>query len=129
MGNRVDAESHKILLLLKIDSQNLFDRIKLKREDYLGIFAIKRTRSHFKDIFESRYSSLGLEDLKKCSEETVILLDKFYKEVGEIRWYLDHTEDMPATVEDKINQHIKELEILFNDLKIHLTAELEAKEK
>lgn len=126
MKAKYDEEVRKILLLLKLDSQRLFERIKSKRSDYLGVFAIKRIRTHFGEVFDNRYSEMSLEELKHCSEETLILLDKFYHHVEEILWYLNHTEDMPATVEDRVKHQISELEGFYEGLRIHLEAELEA---
>jgi hypothetical protein len=92
--------SKHILLLMKLDSDNVFNRINLRREEYIGIFALKRTRVHFAEIFNNRYDLARVEDLKYCGTETLTALNNFYSIVDEFRWYLTYTEDMPFTVRE-----------------------------
>lgn len=124
MKSHIDVSAQRILLLIKLDATALFSRVKERKVEYLGVFAIKRTRKHFEDIFFNRYCEVGIRELLHCPEECIVAIDHFYNTVEKIQWYLNCTEDMPATVEDRINRKVKELEVLFNTLCLYIDAEL-----
>lgn len=111
-------------MLLKIDANNVFQRIKQRKNEYLEIFALRRTREHFPMIFNNRYEQTSLENLVHCSTELITTLDQFYTPVEEMKWYLFQTEDMPNTVEDYIDRKIRRMEKLLATLNLYLDAEL-----
>jgi hypothetical protein len=111
-------------MLLKIDANNVFKRIKERKSEYLEIFALRRTREHFPQIFKNRYEDTSLDQLTHCSTELITTLDQFYTPVEEMRWYLYQTEDMPNTVEDFIERKIRRMEKLLATLNLYLDAEL-----
>jgi hypothetical protein len=116
--------TQRVLMLLKIDANNVFQRIKERKTEYLEIFALRRTREHFPMIFDNRYEQTSLENLIHCSTELITTLDQFYTPVEEMRWYLFQTEDMPNTVEDYIDRKIRRMEKLLATLNLYLDAEL-----
>lgn len=124
MKSRNDENTQRILMLLKIDANNLFKRIKTRKKDYLEIFALRRTREHFPMIFNNRYEDTSLENLAHCSTELITTLDQFYTPVEEMKWYLFQTEDMPNTVDDFIERKIRRMEKLLETLNLYLDAEL-----
>lgn len=124
MKIKISEDSQRILMLLKLDSQRLFERIKFRAIDYMYIFSIKRTRDHFPEIFMNRYDSVSIKDLMLCGQEVLAGLDQFYSKVDEMRWYLNHTQDMPNRVEDKVHSHIRELEKKYATLNLYIDAEM-----
>jgi hypothetical protein len=124
MKSRNSEYTQRILMLLKIDANNVFERIKTRKSEYLEIFALRRTREHFPLIFNNRYEETSLEHLAFCSTELITTLDQFYTPVEEMKWYLFKTEDMPNTVEDFINRKIIRMEKLLATLNLYLDAEL-----
>ena len=124
MKSRNDEITQRVLLLLKIDANNLFNRIKSRKSEYLEIFALRRTREHFPMIFNNRYEETSLENLCHCSTELITTLDQFYTPVEEMKWYLFQTEDMPNTVEDFVDRKIRRMEKLLATLNLYLDAEL-----
>lgn len=119
-----DENKQKILLLLKIDANNLFKRIKTRKTEYLEIFALRRTRTHFPMIFRNRYENTSINELAQCGLELITLLDEFYSHVEEMSWYLFETQDMPNTVENYIVRKIIRMEKLLGTLNLFLDAEL-----
>lgn len=117
------------LTILKIDSKRLYERVVQRRKEYMMTFAVKRTREHFKDVFFSRYDTITFADLKVLSPELINCLDAFYNRIDNLRWYLNSTEDMPATVEDKTGRDIKELRDSYDTLGLYLEAELDVSQK
>lgn len=120
---------HSTLLLLKLDAKNLLTRIVTRKEEYLMEFSLKRTREHFKEIFFNRYQDCSIQDLKWCGQEVISSLDSFYSKVDELWWYLNHTQDMIKTAEDKVSVQIKVLERLYATLELYINAETEVKEE
>ena len=117
-------EEQKILLILKLDAQHLMERLKERKNEYLGIFGLKRSREHFKDIFESRYFDIGAVDLLCCGQETIIALDNFYSEVEKLHWYYKSTEDLPQMVLDHTNKEILKISEAYKTLDLYLNADL-----
>ncbi len=120
----IDENKARLLLLIKLDAEHLMERIELRFSDYMGTWALKRTRTHFLDVFKNRYSDLSMNDLRLFSQELIVALDKFYKEVDELNWYLNHTEDMPATAEEHAQRRIRSIKGHFSTLHLYLEAEL-----
>lgn len=119
-----DEAAQRILLLLKIDANNLFKRIKERKSEYLEIFALRRTRSHFPMIFRNRYENITISELSHCGPELITLLNEFYTHVEEMNWYLFETQDMPNTVENFVLRKITKLEKLLATLNLFLDAEM-----
>ncbi len=124
MKSRLEDNALRILIILKLDAQGLYERIKEREREYIGVFAQKRTREHFPAVFKTRYDGTSLNDLKHCSEDVIIALDKFHRNVDEMRWYLMITEDMPGTVTDKLVVMISNLDEQFEMLMLLIDAEL-----
>ena len=116
-------EKSRILLLLKLDSTRLLGRIKGRAPEYMQIFSSRRTREHFRDIFQTKYSSINFRDLKDCGEEVLVSLDQFYGKVDDLDWYLFCTQEMPATVEENLMQRISDIEKSHEGLLLHIDAE------
>lgn len=113
-----------MLMLLKLDALRLFERIKYRAPEYMYDFSLKRTRDHFPEVFKNRYDEVTINELMLCGQEVIAGLDQFYTKVDEMRWYLNHTQDMPNRVEDKLHSHIRELEKLFQTLNLYIDAEM-----
>lgn len=124
MKVQISEESQRMLMLLKLDSRRLFERIKYRVSEYMYEFSLKRSREQFREIFTNRYDSVLIKELMLCGQEVIAGLDQFYSKVDEIRWYLNHTQDMPNRVEDKLQSHIRELEKLYNTLNLYIDAEM-----
>jgi hypothetical protein len=124
MKSKHDEQTQRVLLLLKVDANNLFNRIKDRKSEYLEIFALRRTRAHFPKIFNNRYETTSIMDLSHCGAELITLLDQYYSQAEEMNWYLFATEDMPGTVEAYIDRKIKKMGKLLDTLNVFFIAEL-----
>lgn len=124
MKVRISENTQRMLMLLKLDARRLFERIKYRAPEYMYDFSLKRSRDHFPEIFTNRYDSVSIKDLLLCGQEVLAGLDQFYTKVDEMRWYLNHTQDMPNRVEDKIHAHIRELEKFYETLNLYIDVEM-----
>ncbi len=111
-------------MLLKLDAKRLFERIKYRAPEYMYEFSLKRSRDHFPAVFMNRYDQASFKELMLCGEEVIAGLDQFYSKVDEMRWYLNHTQDMPNKMEDKVHSYARELEKLFETLNLFIDAEM-----
>jgi hypothetical protein len=124
MKAKVDEISQRYLLLFKLDAKALFERVYNRRHEYISIFALKRNRDHFQEVFKTRYWSATVSDLSHCSSETIEALNQYYKLIDELKWYLDHTEDMPNTIEDYLDRYLKKLKQSYDLVNLYIDAQL-----
>jgi len=124
MKPQVDETTQRVLVLLKLDAKRLFFRIRDREPEYLAVFSLKRSRTHFKEIFTNRYDEIKISELLHCSQDVIVGLDQFYSKVEEMRWYLGYTEDMPGTVDEKVRHFIHDLTSLYEVLNLYIKAEL-----
>lgn len=124
MKVKISEETQRMLMLLKLDAKRLFERIKYRSPEYMYEFSLKRTRDHFPAVFSNRYDSISIRDLMLCGQEVIAGLDLFYSKVDEMRWYLNHTQDMPNRVEDKVHAYVRELEKQFETLNLYIDVEM-----
>jgi hypothetical protein len=124
MKPKISEDTQRLLMLLRLDAKRLFERIKFRAPEYMYEFSLKRSRDHFPAVFKNRYDDTTIKELMLCGQEVIAGLDIFYTKVDEIRWYLNHTQDMPNRVEDKIHAHIRELEKLLETLNLYIDVEM-----
>jgi hypothetical protein len=124
MKIKTNEQSERVLMLLKLDAKRLFERVKYRAPEYVAEFSLKRTRDHFPEIFKNRYDTTQIHELMICGPEVIVGLDQFYSKIDEMRWYVNHTQDMPSKVEDKIYSHIRELETFYDTLNLYIDVEM-----
>lgn len=124
MKIKISEETQRMLMLLKLDAKRLFERIKYRAPEYMYEFSLKRSRDHFPAVFNNRYETATIRDLMLCGQEVIAGLDQFYSLVDEMRWYLNHTQDMPNRMEDKVRSYTRELEKLFETLNLYIDVEM-----
>lgn len=116
----------KMLTVIRLDAQRVYERIKYRQPEYMQHFSAKRTRDHFGEVFKHRYDEIKVSDLLKCGEEVIISLDQFYAKVDDLKWYLMVTEDMPGSVQEHVDHTVIELDEAYELLQLHINAELES---
>ena len=111
-----EQQKKSFILLIRLDAENILRSIVEKKHDYLMILNLQRTRKHFSALFESKYDTVGIGDLKELDESTLSIINNFYREVSELKWYLMHTQDLPAMIEGHTDREIKKLKALFTKM-------------
>ncbi len=127
-SKRTDLEI-RYILLFKLDAQNLFNRIVVRRHDYIEAFSLKRNRAVFRDVFDNRYSKASINDLSHCTPEVIEALNSFHQGADEIYWYLKHTQDMPNMIEDEVHRMVNRLKTQFELVTLYIDAELSGTEQ
>ena len=126
---RPSDDELKMLVIIRLDAQRLFERIKYRQAEYMQHFSAKRTRDHFPYIFNNRYNSFKVSDLMHCGEEVIVGIDQFYHCVDELRWYLMITEDMPGKVQEVVDQAVREIAEAYELLQMYISAEINSKKE
>ena len=116
--------TEKFLILIKIDTENLYQRIKEREKVYMEYFSAKRDREIFKEVFFSRYKTTSMSDLATLPIEIIELSNDFYTKVDELYWYLMHTEDMPNAIEDEVIRQTNNIRKKLYNLNLYISAEL-----
>ena len=124
MTVKKDELTRRYLILFKLDADGLYDRVVRRKREYLEIFALKRKRDHFDIVFYSKFWQSTFSDLVHCSEEAISTMDNFYKLMEEVKWYLDHTDDMPNTIDDELDRRFKKIKDSYEMLTLYLNADL-----
>lgn len=124
MKTEQKEQKEKYLILLKIDANNLFERIGKRHQDYMDDFSLKRDRSIFREVFYTRYPHMTMSELSHLPLEVIELANVFYLKIDELLWYLSHTQDMPNTIEDEILRKCSHLEKILANLTLYIDAEL-----
>lgn len=127
MNPEYDEKTYRLLVLLKLDCNALYNRITTRKREYIHTFSLHRTRDHFKDVFEARLHGATPDLIVNLPVEIIYLFDQFYNLVDDMFWYLKHTQDMGATVEDKVNAWIKRLASVYSRLDVYLDAALQGR--
>jgi hypothetical protein len=124
MKSKLNDQDQRYLLLFKLDARSLYHRIHDRMHEYVEVFALKRNRDHFDEVFRNRYERATVRDIAHCPMEIIDALDQYYNYVDEIYWYVKHTEDMPNTVEDELTRMSARLRRLYDQLSLFVDAEL-----
>lgn len=106
----------KYLLLLYHDAKNLLERLLERRDEYLEIFALRRTREHFEKVFFSRYHQVSISELIHLDENTLKFLADFYRLVDDLHWFMYSTQAMPGAVGEELDRYLARLEKVFAEL-------------
>lgn len=124
MKSKLDEISQRYLLLFKLDVVRLYERLLYRKPEYIEVFAMKRTREHFPAIFKSRYREVTIGELAKASQDIIMALDEFYSIADDLQWYLEHTEDMPISVEETLGRELAKLDKIKDKVVLYIDAEL-----
>lgn len=111
-----DQKKNRILYIILCDARNLISRISGRRDEYISIFALKRTREHFEAIFKNKYDQITPELLTLCPEEVIEVYFRFHNQVERLKWYLIYTDDMPNSIDESISREIHSAEVIHKEL-------------
>lgn len=109
-------KKEKINYIILCDARSLVHRISGRKDEYISIFALKRTREHFEQIFKNKFDQMTPELLSYCDQEVIGAYYQFQIEVENLKWYLVYTDDMPHSIDDHIARLINRVEKFYKEL-------------
>ena len=116
--------TRRLLVILDNDIKGLHERIVERKDEYISILSLHRSRDHLRIIFRSVYNTITVENLLLLTEELLVTVNKFYKTIEQYEWYMMHTEDQPSMVENVSSSYIKDISSQYSLLSVFLEAEL-----
>lgn len=117
--------AQRLLTIIRLDTLRLYERIRYRKKEYLLDLAFKHTREPLKEVFKNRYEAMTAQELYEYEEELIIALDQFYSHVDDLKWYLFHTEELPGSIEVKVDRKLKDIEATYETLCLYLNATLD----
>ena len=108
-----ETEIHQFFLLMYLDTKNLFDRMRDRKNDYIRSLSLKRNRKPLQEVFKTKYFTANVENLKKYPLSIIQSLDEFHKLADDLNWYLNNTEDMTQAITDRVDTYILHIERVY----------------
>lgn len=115
----------ELLLIIKLDATNLYNRITQRKKESLHDFSLKRERQVFEELFFTRYYTIKANELSQFDGELIQTIDQFYTLVDELKWYLHHTQDMINKIEDTYMLMLKQISPNYQSLLLYINATLQ----
>jgi hypothetical protein len=111
-ANRKPASTElaaRVRHLIALDAANLMARIAARHEPMVSVFSRLRDRNPMLQTVHSWFLSVDFKELSALEPFEQNSVNQFYSLVGELRWYLQYTEDMPALVRQKVSNFVRRL--------------------
>lgn len=91
-------------------------RLLSRHHEMVSLFSRLRDRNPMLEAVKSWFQTVTFADLVVLDPAEQGSVNAFYEQLGELRWYMQHTEDMPNQVQLKIAQHVLQLEAAYRKL-------------
>lgn len=103
-------EAARVRHLLALDAANLMSRLRARHADMVALFSRLRDRGPLLETVQCWFTSISFGELCLLSPAEQLAANGFYELLGEVRWYLQYTEDMPGTVQQRLGTFLRRLE-------------------
>jgi hypothetical protein len=101
------------LIALEID--RLIDDLERRRDFLIEVWGHHRARAPFVETTFSRWKSLSFSDLILLDEAEITFVSAFYRELDDLRLYLEHTQDMPRALAKRFDGSLARLKQLGDE--------------
>lgn len=99
-----DAErSARLAPLIAVEIDRIVEDLEVRRAYLVELWGRCRDRGPFLDTVFSRWRSLDFRELAVLEVDVVMACEAFYRELDDLRLYFRFTEDMPATLDERID--------------------------
>ncbi len=88
----------RLRTLLALEVFRTADDLQRRRDLLVEIWGAQRARAPMLDTVFARYRSLAMGELLLLDVDEILAVERFYRELDELRFYLAHTEDMPRAL-------------------------------
>ncbi len=95
--------------LLVLDATTLLARVEKREDEMVRLFSRLRDRSPLMTATHTTWPSIGFDSLAALTPAQQRAATLFYERVGELRWYLQYTEDMPLQLRQTLELSVKRL--------------------
>ncbi len=109
-------EAARVRHLVSVDAANVMRRLRARQGEMVKLFSRLRDRGPLLGVIHSWYWSITFAELKVVEPFEQKAINEFYEMLGELRWYLQYTEDMPVQVALRITTLARQLEGFYRRL-------------
>lgn len=102
--------------LLAVDSHNVMARLAARGDTMVALFSRLRDREPMLQVLDTWFDTITFSELAALEPLEQRAVNRFYELLGEVRWYLAYTEDMPGQVQTKLSGFQRRLEAAFLEL-------------
>jgi hypothetical protein len=96
--------------LLALDAANVMVRLRTRQDEMVSLFSRLRDRGPLVETVRCWFTTISFGELSMLSPAEQLAANGFYELLGEVRWYLQYTEDMPGQVQLRLGAHVRKLE-------------------
>lgn len=109
MSEGASARAGRLRTILVLEIVRIVEDLSARREFMVGVWSRTRRREVLIDTVHSRWRSVGVAELLELTEDQMVALDTFHRELEELRVYLSHTDDMPMSLGDQLELALSRL--------------------
>ena len=117
-----DAQA-RVRHLILIDAANVMARLEGRLEEGVSLFSRRRDREPLLGTVQSLFASISFGELSVLEPEEQLAASEFHELLGELRFYLHYTEDMPGQLERRVALLVGMLRARHDRLNSALTSE------
>lgn len=86
--------------LVALEIARVVEDLSERREFLVQIWSLHRDRSPLLDTIFTRWRTISMTDLALLPSEAIVACDAFYRELEELKFYFQFTQDMPTTLDE-----------------------------
>jgi hypothetical protein len=107
---RATDATTRVRNLIAIDASNVMARLAERTPEMVTLFSRLRDRSPLLTVIDSVFPTATFAELALLSPIEQRAVNEFYELLGDLRWYMQYTEDMPLQLQGKVTLMVAELE-------------------
>lgn len=108
--------ARRVRHLIALDASNIMTRLRARQDEMVTLFSRTRDRSPLLGAIHTWFHTVTFGELASLEPDEQRAINQFYESLGELRWYLQYTEDMPLQVRTGVSQAMTELEAVHRRL-------------
>lgn len=109
-------EEQRVRQLIALDAANVMKRLTARSEEMISLFSRLRDRGPMLETVKSWFGTVTFAELALLDPPEQREVNAFYELLGEVRWYLQYTEEMPTQLRARIGQFMGQLEESYRAL-------------
>jgi hypothetical protein len=102
--------ARRVRQLIALDGAQVMKRLGSRQTEMVRLFSRLRDRGPLLEVVDSWFSTITFGELAVIEPHEQRAVIAFYELLGELRWYLQYTEDMPLQVQGRVVKFVRELE-------------------
>lgn len=110
------AAAARVRHVLAMDAANVMKRLHARQDEMVRLFSRLRDRAPLMDAVHTWFTTITLAELTLLEPPEQHAVNAFYELLGELRWYLEYTEEMPTHVREKLSRFLRRLDERHRDL-------------